>query len=183
MKNAIRSLLVMVALTLCMTLSANAQPLDAAARAKVEKQIQSLKALAAAPEVISAVKAFNTNPPAAYKGMTNENWKGLTLLDPLVRNLAKNGVAQFLKTRKMDLITEAFVSGADGGKVGFLSKTTSWNHRGKAKHDTPMSGQVWIGPVEVDESSGQRQVQVALPVMEGGKPIGSLVIGLSFSKL
>jgi hypothetical protein len=46
-----------------------------------------------------------------------------------------------------------------------------------------MAGKTWIGPVEVDESTGLQQVQVALPVLDGGKPIGSIVLGLSVAKL
>ena len=76
-----------------------------------------------------------------------------------------------------------FLSGSDGAKVAFLAKTSSWSHKGKAKHDDPMAGKVWQGAVEVDESTGLQQVQVGVPVLEGGKPIGSLVVGLSLAKL
>ena len=47
----------------------------------------------------------------------------------------------------------------------------------------PMSGKTWQGEVEVDESSGLQQLQVAVPVLDSGKPIGSLVVGLSIGKL
>jgi hypothetical protein len=67
--------------------------------------------------------------------------------------------------------------------VAFLSKTTSWSHADKDKHKIPMTGKTWSGPVEIDESTGQQQVQVALPVLDGGKPIGSIVFGLAVSKL
>jgi hypothetical protein len=46
-----------------------------------------------------------------------------------------------------------------------------------------MSGKTWQGAVEIDESSGLQQVQVAVPVVDGGQPIGSLVVGLSVGKL
>ena len=39
------------------------------------------------------------------------------------------------------------------------------------------------GEVEVDESTGLQQVQIAVPVLDGGKPIGSLVVGLSLTKM
>jgi hypothetical protein len=81
------------------------------------------------------------------------------------------------------VVSEAFLSGADGFKVAFLSKPTNWSHKGKPKHDVPMTGKTWQGPVEVDESTGTQQVQVAVPVKDGGKVIGSLVVGLSVDKL
>ena len=76
-----------------------------------------------------------------------------------------------------------FINAAEGYKVGFLAKTSFWNHKGKSKHDDPMSGKVWIGKIEVDDSSGTQQVQVAVPVLDGDKPIGSLTVGFAIAKL
>jgi hypothetical protein len=100
-----------------------------------------------------------------------------------VRGFTKNPAAQAVKAKKEDWVSECFISGADGTKVAFLSKTTSWSHADKDKHRVPMTGKTWIGPVEVDESSGLQQVQVALPVLEGARPIGSIVFGLSIAKI
>ena len=105
------------------------------------------------------------------------------MLDPFVRGFSKNDAATFLKSKKTDVIAEAFVSAADGRKVAFLAKTSGWSHKGKPKHDVPMTGKTWQGAVEVDESSGVQSVQVAVPVMDGGKPIGSVVVGLAIAKL
>ena len=88
-----------------------------------------------------------------------------------------------LKGKQDPAVTEWFLSGADGTKVAFLSKTTSWSHRDKDKHRAPMAGRTYVGPIEVDESSGQQQIQVGLPVLDGGKPIGSIVIGVGVAKL
>ena len=46
-----------------------------------------------------------------------------------------------------------------------------------------MSGEIWIGSVKVDDSTGQQLIQVGLPVLDGGKPIGSIVVGLLVDKL
>jgi len=67
--------------------------------------------------------------------------------------------------------------------VAFLAKTTNWCHKGKPKFDVPMTDKTWQGPVEVDESTGVQQVQLGVPVLDGGKPIGVLVVGISLSKL
>jgi sensor histidine kinase regulating citrate/malate metabolism len=37
--------------------------------------------------------------------------------------------------------------------------------------------------VEVDESTGVESLQVAFPVLDGGKAIGSVVVGLAVAKL
>ena len=163
-------------------LVASAQ-LTPAIKAKVDAKAKQLQAWGSDPQVISAVKAYNANPPAEAKDMTNDKWKGLTLLDPVVRSFSKNALGALLKSRQDEQISEAFVSGADGGKVAFLSKTTSWSHKGKDKHEVPMKGTLWLGPVETDESTGQSQIQVGIPVLDAGKPIGSIVVGLAIAKL
>lgn len=162
---------------------AAAAELSAAARGKVEAKVAAMKGLASDPAVVAAVKTYNAAPPAAAKAMTQEQWKALTVLDPAVRAYTKNAAAAALKAKRDETVTEAFVSGADGGKVAFLSKPSNWSHKGKDKHAQPMGGRVWIGPAEVDDSTGQEQVQVAVPVLDGGRPAGSLVVGLAVGKL
>jgi len=152
-------------------------------KVNVESKAKQLLAWGSDPKIVAAVKAHNTSQSEAEKSMTNEKWKSLTLLDPLVRSYSKNELAQYIKTKVDDSIAEAFVSGADGTKVAFLSKPTSWSHKGKDKHDAPMSGKTWYGQVEVDQSSGAQQIQLGIPVLDGGKPIGSIVIGLKVTKL
>lgn len=157
-----------------------AHALDAAVQTKIDAKVKEVQAWAAHPSVVAAAK---TPKSAEASAMTQDKWKGLTVLDPFVRALSKNGAAEFLKTKKTDATAEAFVSAADGTKVAFLSKPSNWSHKGKAKHDVPMSGKTWQGEKEVDESTGLEQVQVAVPILDAGKPIGSLVVGLSLSKL
>jgi hypothetical protein len=159
------------------------QGLPAEIKPVVEAKAKELLSWGADPKIVAAVKAYNTNPPAEAKGMTNEKWKGLSVLDPAVRAFTKNELGLYLKTKKDAVVGECFVSGADGGKVAFLNKTTSWSHQGKDKHSQPMAGKTFFGPVEVDESSGLQLVQIGVPVMDGGKPIGSIVVGLVVSKL
>lgn len=152
-------------------------------RAKVESNAKAFLAWGADPKVVEAVKAYNSAPPAEAKTMTNDKWKSLQVLDPFVRSFTRNALAEYLKSKRDAPVTELFVSGADGGKVAFLAKTSSWSHKTSPKHSVPMTGKTWYGPVEVDESTGQQQVQVGIPVLDGGKPVGSIVIGLGISKL
>jgi hypothetical protein len=156
---------------------------DAAVQAKIDAKVKEVSAWAADPAIVGAVKAHNAGLPADQSAMTQDAWKGLSVIDPFVRNFTKNDAAQFLKGKKGEVVSEAFLSGTDGLKVAFLSKPTNWSHKGKPKHDQPMAGKTWQGPIELDESTGLQQIQVAVPVLEDGKAIGSLVVGLSLSKL
>jgi hypothetical protein len=162
---------------------AGAASLDAAQQGKVDAKVKEIQSWAAMPAIVDAVKAYNAAKSPEAASMDQAKWAGLSVIDPFVRGLTKNAAAELLKAKKGEVVSEAFVSGADGGKVAFLGKPTNWNHKGKPKHDQPMSGKTWQGPVEIDESSGLQQVQVAVPVLDGGKPIGSLVVGLSVGKL
>jgi len=157
--------------------------LSAEAKTKVAERLKQYSSLGSDPAVVKAVREFNAAPPAEAKGMTQDKWKGLSVISTEIRAFSKNALASFLKGKKDDGITEIFVSGADGNKVAFLAKTTGWCHKGKPKHDLPMSGKTWTGSVEVDESTGKQQVQIAFPVLEKGKAIGSMVIGLDIAKL
>jgi hypothetical protein len=150
---------------------------------KVDAALAQAKTWAADPALVAAVKTANASPSAEAKAMTQEKWKTLPVLDGFVRSFTKNDAAARIKSFKTEAVSEAFLSAADGTKVAFLNKPSGWSHAGKGKHDKPMAGETWVGDVEVDESTGQQQIQVAVPVLEGGKPIGSLVVGLSINKL
>ncbi|MCX7725679.1 MAG: PDC sensor domain-containing protein [Chitinispirillaceae bacterium] len=152
-------------------------------KAKIEAKLNSLKSLGSDPVVVAEVKSYNENPPAEATNMTQEKWNELTVISPEVKFFTKNKLATYLKTKKDDVISEIFVSGANGNKVAFLSKPSNWSHKGKAKHEEPMKGKTWIGPVEVDASTGVQQVQVSFPVLDGNKPIGSIVVGISVAAL
>ena len=162
---------------------AGAAGLEATAQAKVDAKLQEIQGWAADAAIVGAVRAYNAGKSPEAAAMDQNKWSSVSVIDPLVRGLTRNPAAEFLKGKKGEGVSEAFLSGADGGKVAFLGKPTNWSHQGKPKHQQPMSGKIWQGEVEVDESSGLQQVQVAVPVLDGGKPIGSLVVGLSVGML
>jgi len=157
--------------------------LDKITQDKVDKKKQVIVQWAADPMLVKAVKEFNTNPPTQAKELTQDRWEKLTILDDTVQYFQTSDAAKFLESKKEDWVSEAFVSAADGKKVGFLAKTSSWSHVGKAKHDMPMTGTTWQGKFEMDDSVGRMQVEIGVPVMDGDTPIGSLVIGIDVGKL
>ncbi len=152
--------------------------------AKLEAEVKLLKPFTTDAQIVSAVKAYNSTPRSPEESaMTNEKWHSLTLFDPFVRAVGKNELSGYLKTKRDDVIVKLFVSGADGGKVGFDAKTEHWTHKGMPKHEVPMTGKTWTGSVKLDDSTGLQMLQVGLPVLDGGKPIGSIVFGLRADKL
>jgi hypothetical protein len=153
-------------------------------QAKLNAQIKRLETIGSDPQVVGAVRTYNSTPATPEsKAMTNDKWHSLTLFDPFVRAIGKNSLSEYLKAKRDDVIVKIFVSGADGGKVGFDAKTEHWTHKGMPKHDVPMSGKTWISTVKLDDSTGLQMIQVGLPVLDGGKPIGSIIFGLRTDKL
>jgi hypothetical protein len=181
MKIKLLSSLLVFGLAIMKTLGADA--LDPALQAKVDAQIKVIQAWAGDPIIVNAVKAQNASLPPELAAMTQDKWKDLSKMDSFVRSFDKNAAGQFLKGKKTDAVIRAFLSDAAGLKVAFTAKTLSWSHKGDPKHDQPMTGKTWQGPLEQDKVSGLEQIQLAVPVLDGDKPIGSLVVGLSVSKL
>jgi hypothetical protein len=157
--------------------------IDPALQAKVDAQVKIIRVWAADPIIVNAVKAQNASLPAEYAAMTQEKWKAMSKLDPFVRSFDKNAAGEFLKSKKSDVVIRAFLSDAAGLKVGFTAKTLNWTHKGEPKHEVPMTGKTWQGPREQDRASGWEQIQISVPVLDGDKPIGSLVVSLSVAKL
>lgn len=106
--------------------------------------------------------------------------------DDLVKGFQTCGADKYLKAKAdegKDAYPEAFLSGSQGEKVAFIEKTTSYIHKGSAKYDVPFGGKARQGKAEFDESSQSHQVQVGVPVLSGGKPIGVLVVGIDLTQL
>lgn len=178
-----KKILLNLAILVAFAANAGAQELEADVQAKVTAKIAQIQGWASDAAIVKAVKAHNESPAAELTALTQDKWKALGILDPLVRNFSKNDAAGVIKAKKTDSVSEAFLSGADGTKVAFLTKPSNWSHKGKDKHEVPMSGKTWQGGVEVDDSTGLRQIQVGVPVRDGDKVIGSLVVGLDLTKL
>jgi hypothetical protein len=175
-------LAVLSAMFLLAGLSLGQAPSDI--KAKFDAKVQKLEVFSADPQVVKAVKAYNSATPSEEAAsMTNEKWHTLTVFDPLVRSVLKTPLSDYLRSKKDDTVIKIFVSGADGGKAGFDAKTEHWTHKGMAKHEVPMTGKMWVGPVKLDDSTGQQMIQVGFPVMDSSKPIGSIVFGMRTDKL
>ena len=171
----------LVMLFVCFNLvPAQTEELSPEIKALLDLNIKKIKALSIDSVIVAAVKKYNAAPPSK---MTNGVWAKLTLLSPQVTEITNSDISAYLKTKQTAMITEMFVNGADGGKVAFLLKTTFWNHKGKPKHDVPMHGDMWIGPLEIDASTGAYQIQAAIPVLDGNTPIGSIVIGFGLVQM
>ena len=156
-----------------------------AIQAELEKQKAVVAKWAASPAIVSAVAEQNRKGPIA--GMDNAKWKVTRRTDPMVTGFQSNAAGQFLKARLAEsqgAVSEAFLNAAQGEKVAFYEKTTSYIHRGSSKFDVPFNtGKSWQGKPEFDESSQTYAIQISVPVLAEGKAIGALVVGVNLSYL
>jgi len=142
--------------------------------------------------VLDAVEGQNEKGPIA--GMTEDKWKKTQRRDPLIEGLSGCPAAKFLAAKAKasgGAVSELFLNAAQGEKVAFIDKTSSYVHKGKSKFDVPFETQKpWQGEPEFDESSQTYQIQLAVPVLvkdepEAEKPtsIGVLVVGIDLGAL
>jgi hypothetical protein len=155
-----------------------------AVQKEIDRSVEAVKVWAASPAIVKAVMAQNGKGPIA--GMDNAKWKAVRRSDDVVKGFQNNEAGQFLKQKvaeSSELYSEAFLSAAQGEKVAFLEKTSSYTHKGSPKFDVPFGGKTWQGKPEFDESSQTHQVQVSVPVLADGKAAGVLVVGINLTKL
>jgi len=156
-----------------------------AVHAELDRQKTVIAGWAASPTIVNAVVEQNRKGP--IEGLDNAKWKITRRSDAVVAGFQKNAAGQFLKSKVEEskgAISEAFLSAAQGEKVAFVEKTTSYIHKGAPKFDIPFStGRAWQGQAEFDESTQTYAIQISVPVVGDGKPIGVLVVGVNLSHL
>lgn len=167
------------------TLARAAFEVTPAIQSELDRHTEAAKGWAASPVVVKAVLAQNAMGPIA--GMDNAKWKTVRRSDELIKGFQTNEAGRFLAqqvAQSNEACSEAFLNAAQGEKVAFFEKTTSYIHRGAPKFDVPFTtGKPWQGKPEFDESSQTHQIQVSVPVLSEGKPVGVLVVGVNLSKL
>ena len=167
-----------VVVTALVPVPASAIDITPGVQAELDRLKQTLVKQAADPVIVNAVKEQNAKGPIA--GMDNAKWKTVRRSDPIVQGLIHNPAGESLKkmiAASRDTLDKAFLNGAQGEKVAFAEKTISYLHKGQEKFDVPMStGKPWqMSKQWFDESLQGYALQVAAPVMDGGKVIGVLV--------
>lgn len=156
-----------------------------AVQAELDKMKTVVGGWAGDAAIVKAVSDQNGKGPIA--GMDNAKWKTIRRSDDAVKEFQSNAAGKYLKA-KVDAsggtFTEAFLNAAQGEKVAFVEKTTSYIHKGAAKFDVPFgSGKSWQGQPEFDESAQTYQIQISVPVQSGGNAIGALVVGVNLTQL
>lgn len=143
-----------------------------------------IKEWAATPLLIDAVRDQNLKNTGLedIQRIDNEWIDGRA--DDLATTLVTNPAGRFLNekiNKNAMLYTEAFLCDSKGAVVGEYPKTSDYWQGDEEKFIQSYNngnGRDYIGALEFDESTQTYSVQVSVPVLDDGRTIGVLVVGL-----
>ncbi|MEH6472513.1 MAG: cache domain-containing protein [Halopseudomonas sp.] len=105
-------------------------------------------------------------------------------MDGLLSSAAAKEMASFEAIQPYFI--ELFLMDNQGANVAMTSKTSDYWQGDEAKWQESFkggAGALHVGDVEFDESAQAYLVQVSVPVMDGGKAIGAITIGINLDEL
>ena len=153
-------------------------------RKLVENRVRLVERMAADPIIVKALREQNQVDKSLDEiKRIDEQWQS-GQNDDFALGLQKNTAGKLLrkKVRSNKMIyTEAFLCDKRGAVVGEYPKTSDYWQGDEEKFSAcfnSANGKVFIGPLESDESSQSYSVQISVPVKDGGKTIGVLVMGI-----
>ncbi|MBZ0091929.1 MAG: PDC sensor domain-containing protein [Sulfuricellaceae bacterium] len=150
---------------------AQADPIPPGMQAKVEHYKQKLAEWAANPVIIAAVKEANAKGPG---GMDNGVWNDLNDNDPKVKALQTSAAGKQLSKWEADKnISKLYVRDDKGNLAASSNKPLLFNNFTRPQFTNPFKGKAWsANEMKPDPTTQVMSVQIAVPVMDGGKPIG-----------
>jgi hypothetical protein len=139
--------------------------------------------------LIAAVKEQNA------KGMTldaikktDKEWMAATGVTPFMQAMMENSAAKELKKLESSkpYFDELFLMDNQGANVAMTNKTSDYWQGDEDKFTESFKGgqgAIHIGKVKFDKSSQAYLVQVSVPVVDAGKAIGAITIGINIDEL
>lgn len=158
--------------------------------AAVHQEIKILQTTwATNPVVINAIKEQNAkNVSLTEIKKLDESWRSTSGLGafmiPYLDNPAAEELARLEETA--GYVQESFAMDNQGGLVAATTKTSDYWQGDEAKFIESFKdgkGAVHVGEIEFDNSAQAYLVQVSIPVMDGGKAIGAITIGIDVDKV
>jgi hypothetical protein len=139
--------------------------------------------------LIAAVKEQNSHGTSldSIKQIDAE-WQKTDGMNDLMKSLMSNGAAAELKKLEASrpFYLELFLMDKQGANVAMTNKTSDYWQGDEAKFQKSFidgKGGVHLGEVKFDNSSQAYLVQISVPVMDGGKAIGALTVGINLDEL
>lgn len=161
------------------TVSVSAADLPAPLQAKVDKYKQKLVEWAANPVIVSAVKEANSR--GALPGMSNAKWLDVPDNDPAAQAFITSKAGSAVKKWEEDKeINKLVVRDEKGNLVAASTKPLLYNNAVRPVYTNAIKGQSWAdSKVAPDPTTQVKSVQASAPIMDGGKVIGVIHVGIT----
>ena len=163
----------------------DSEQLDELLRVKV----RTVQHMALNPVLVRATRAQNLSDLKLDEIKRRDaQWKGNKGLTPFKLALQGNAAGRLLKSTvtRLESINEAFLTDNQGANVAAFPATSDYWQGDEAKWSESYnqgSGRVFIGDLELDESTQTYAVQISAPVIDRGETIGVLVVGVTINYL
>lgn len=156
--------------------------------AQVHSLISTLQQWGGNPTLIDTLKQHNEQKLSlASIKKRDEQWQSTEGVDEFMQSLSDNAAAKELAKLEASAgyFTELFLMGNQGENVAMTNKTSDYWQGDEAKFIESYKsgiGAVHVGKVEFDESAQAYLVQISVPVLDAGRAIGALTIGVNLDK-
>lgn len=152
---------------------------------KLEGKLRAARHMSFHPVVVRAVRAQNEEQlDIETIQQRDAEWRAAQQGTALQRSIGQSRasrVLQQLVERNPDF-NEAFATDNQGANVAMYPATSDYWQGDEDKWTNSFNdgdGKLWIGEVELDDSTGEVAVQVSVPIFDQGETIGVLVIGVT----
>ena len=152
-------------------------------------KLRAVRHMALNPRLVRAVRRQNAQALGAETIEQRDRiWQAGKELTAFKRSLQESPAGQFLMrtVNSNDSFNEAFLTDSAGANVAAFPATSDYFQGDEEKWANSFNGgqgKLFIGPLELDDSTGTQAVQVSAPVVDRGRTIGVLVVGVTLDYL
>lgn len=161
---------------------------DSEVQKLIEPKIRSVMIFAKNPTLIQAVRKQNSeNLSLDEIKKRDQEWSSTKELTSFKLSLQQSKAGEFLKNlvETNPAFNEAFLTDNQGANVAAYPATSDYWQGDEEKWTIAFNGgrgqQPFIGKLEKDESTGIVATQISAPVIDQGKTIGVLIIGVKIN--
>jgi len=152
-------------------------------------KIRTVQHMALNPVLVRAARSQNLSGLGLEEiKRRDEEWRATKTLTPFKLSLQSSDAGRFLKTtvERLQSINEAFLTDNQGANVAAFPATSDYWQGDEEKWSASFNGgegRVFLGTLELDESTQTYAVQISAPVLDRGRTIGVLVVGVTIDYL
>ena len=152
-------------------------------------KIRTVQHMALNPLLIRAVRQQNASGLTPEEiARRDKSWRATKELTPFKLSLQTSAPGRFLRAQiqRSTSFNEAFLTDNQGANVAAFPATSDYWQGDEDKWSDSFNGadgQIYLGALELDESTNTVAAQVSAPVLDRGKTIGVLIIGVTINYL